>query len=58
VAGNAVLLDDTEVPPGAVALGIPATIRAGRARPGLGTTKAAHYVEQARRYRRDLRRIG
>jgi carbonic anhydrase/acetyltransferase-like protein (isoleucine patch superfamily) len=58
VAGNAVLLDDMEVPPGALAIGIPATIRAGAARPGMGTTGAGHYVDEGRRYRQELRRIG
>jgi carbonic anhydrase/acetyltransferase-like protein (isoleucine patch superfamily) len=58
VAGNAVVLDDMEVPAGALAVGVPAQIRAGGAKAGMGTTGAQWYVESARRYRKDLRRIG
>jgi carbonic anhydrase/acetyltransferase-like protein (isoleucine patch superfamily) len=58
VAGNAVVLDDTEVPAGALAVGIPAQIRVGGARPGMGAAGSRSYVETARRYRADLRRIG
>jgi serine acetyltransferase len=58
VAGNAVVLDDTDVPAGALAVGIPARIRAGGARPGMGATGSRFYVETSRRYREELRRIG
>ena len=58
VAGNAVLLDDTVVPPGALVTGTPGRIRPGAARPELAAAGAAHYVEEARRYMRDLRRVG
>jgi carbonic anhydrase/acetyltransferase-like protein (isoleucine patch superfamily) len=57
VAGNAVVLDDTEVPAGALALGVPVKIRPGAAREGLGTGGSRWYVEEARRYRREMRRI-
>jgi carbonic anhydrase/acetyltransferase-like protein (isoleucine patch superfamily) len=57
VAGNAVVLDDTEVPPGALALGVPVKIRLGAAREGMGSGGARWYVEEARRYRQELRRI-
>ena len=58
VAGNAVVLDDTDVPAGALAIGVPAQIRTGAARPGMGTTGSRFYVDTARRYREELRRIG
>jgi carbonic anhydrase/acetyltransferase-like protein (isoleucine patch superfamily) len=57
VAGNAVVLDGTEVPAGALAVGTPATVKEGRARPDMGRTGARHYVAEAARYRRELRRI-
>jgi carbonic anhydrase/acetyltransferase-like protein (isoleucine patch superfamily) len=57
VAGNAVVLDDTDIPPGALAVGTPARIRPGAARPEMAVSGAAHYVEAARRYRKELRRI-
>ena len=58
VAGNAVVLDNTEVPAGALAVGVPAQIRLGGARLGMGAVGSQWYVEAGRRYRRDLRRIG
>jgi carbonic anhydrase/acetyltransferase-like protein (isoleucine patch superfamily) len=58
VAANAVVLDDTEVPSGAIAVGIPATIKPGRARPELISHGTRTYVERADRFRRELRRIG
>ena len=57
VAGNATVLDDTDVPAGALAVGVPATIRLGAARDGMGAGGARWYVEESRRYLRDLRRI-
>ena len=57
VAANAVVLDDTEVPSGAIAVGIPATIKLGRARPEMITEGVESYVARARRYRAGLRRI-
>jgi len=58
VAGNAVVLDNTDVPAGALAVGVPAQIRLGGARPEMGAAGSRWYVEAAHRYRRDLRRIG
>jgi carbonic anhydrase/acetyltransferase-like protein (isoleucine patch superfamily) len=58
VAGNAVVLNNTDVPAGALALGVPARVRPGAAREGMGHVGARYYVEEGRRYRRDLRRIG
>lgn len=57
VAANAVVLNGTEVPSGAVAMGIPATIRLGAARTEEIERSAQNYVERARRYRDELRRI-
>jgi carbonic anhydrase/acetyltransferase-like protein (isoleucine patch superfamily) len=57
VAGNAVVLDGMEVPAGALAVGVPATIRPGAARQGMAAGGARWYVDEARRYRQDLRRI-
>jgi len=58
VAANAVVLDDTEVPTGALAVGVPATIKAGRAHPGRARDGAQIYVRRAEHYRQHLRRIG
>ena len=58
VAGPATVLDDTIVPPGALAVGTPATIRPGAAREGMALMGARYYVDEGRRYRTALRRIG
>jgi carbonic anhydrase/acetyltransferase-like protein (isoleucine patch superfamily) len=58
VAGNAVILDDVEVPPGALAVGIPAKIRPGAARRGMAEGGARWYVDEGRRYLKEMRRIG
>jgi carbonic anhydrase/acetyltransferase-like protein (isoleucine patch superfamily) len=58
VAANAVVLNDTEVPPGALAVGTPASIKPGRARADDIVEGVASYLEKTRRYRRELRRIG
>jgi carbonic anhydrase/acetyltransferase-like protein (isoleucine patch superfamily) len=57
VAANAVVLNDTEVPSGAIAVGIPATIKAGRARQADIDQGVASYLDRTARYQRDLRRI-
>ena len=57
VAANAVVLNDTEVPAGAIAVGVPAVIKPGRADAALVAHVVATYVERAKRFRRDLRRI-
>ena len=56
-AANAVVLNDTEVPSGALAVGIPATIKPGRARPSDIAHSAQSYVDRAVRFRAQLRRI-
>jgi carbonic anhydrase/acetyltransferase-like protein (isoleucine patch superfamily) len=58
VAGNCVVLDDTHVPPGALARGVPATITEGAAKPAMAESGARWYVENSRRYLREMRRIG
>jgi carbonic anhydrase/acetyltransferase-like protein (isoleucine patch superfamily) len=58
VAANAVVLDDMEVPPGALAVGAPATMKLGKARPDDIARAAAIYVDKAQRFRRELRRVG
>jgi carbonic anhydrase/acetyltransferase-like protein (isoleucine patch superfamily) len=58
IAANAVVLDGTDVPAGALALGVPAKIREGAADPERITDGTASYVPRAQRYRHELRRIG
>jgi|SRR5687768_9270287 len=57
VAANAVVLDDTEVPSGAVAVGIPAVVKPGRARPEMIASGVQSYLRRLERYREGLRRI-
>lgn len=57
VAANAVVLDDTEVPSGSLAVGTPAAIKPGRARPEMIARGAAVYAVRAMKYRAELRRI-
>ena len=57
VAANAVVLNDTEVPAGALAVGTPATIKEGRARREDIVAGAEEYVKRAAQYRDELRRL-
>ncbi len=57
VAANAVVLNDMEVPSGAVALGVPAKMREGMADADDIAHGAATYRERARHYRDALRRL-
>ncbi len=57
VAANAVVLNDTEVPTGAIAVGTPATIKEGRARPEEIELASQEYVRRAAQYRTELRRL-
>jgi carbonic anhydrase/acetyltransferase-like protein (isoleucine patch superfamily) len=57
VAANSVVLYDVDVPPGALAVGAPATIKPGRARSADIARGVGTYVERAERFRRSLRRI-
>lgn len=58
VGSGAVVTNGTQVPPGALAIGIPATIKEGAADRGLIEYAAASYVRRAHRYPAELRRIG
>ena len=57
VGANAVVTNRMVVPSGAMALGIPATIREAGVDPELIRLNADNYVERGRRYLRDLRRL-
>lgn len=57
VAANSVVLNDVEVPSRAIAAGSPAAIKLDRAKHDLITMSAEAYVERARRFRTDLRRL-
>lgn len=57
VAANSVVLNDMVVPPGALAVGSPATMKEGRARGADIALGAKSYVARGSRFRRDLRRI-
>ncbi|MGH9271856.1 MAG: gamma carbonic anhydrase family protein [Ilumatobacteraceae bacterium] len=57
VGANAVVLNDVDIPPGALAVGAPATIKPGRARPDDIADSVAIYVARAKRYRAELRLI-
>jgi carbonic anhydrase/acetyltransferase-like protein (isoleucine patch superfamily) len=58
VGANAVVPNNMVVPPGALALGIPATIREGASNVGLIRLSAAEYVRNGKRYRASLRQVG
>jgi len=57
IAANTVVLNGTRVPTGAVAAGVPAVIREGKARPELITEGVEAYVERAARFAHELRRL-
>jgi carbonic anhydrase/acetyltransferase-like protein (isoleucine patch superfamily) len=57
VAANSVVLNDVDVPSGALAAGSPAAIKPGRADLGLIRNSAAAYVERIEQYRTSLRRL-
>lgn len=57
VGANAVVPNNMEVPTGAMALGIPATIKEGAVKPGFVEMAAQLYVWNASRYKNELRRI-
>lgn len=58
VAANSVVLNDTDVPSGALAVGTPATIKLGRARIEDVRSGVESYLRRAESYRSSLRRIG
>jgi carbonic anhydrase/acetyltransferase-like protein (isoleucine patch superfamily) len=57
VAANSVVLNDIDVPSGALAAGSPAVIKSGRADIELIRNSAAAYVERIEQYRTSLRRL-
>jgi carbonic anhydrase/acetyltransferase-like protein (isoleucine patch superfamily) len=58
VGANAVVTNGMKVPPGTMALGVPAKIRPGPDdQPAFIKMNAANYVERGQWYRKDLRRI-
>ncbi len=57
VGANAVVTNDTEVPGGAMALGIPAKIRPDCVSPEMISYGVEAYVERAGKYRDGLRRL-
>ena len=57
VAANSVVLNDVEVPSGALAAGSPAVIKPDRADVELIRSSAAAYVERLAQYRTSLRRL-
>ena len=54
VGANAVVPNGMQVPPGALALGVPATIRPDRSDLVLIQLSAAEYVANGRRYKESL----
>jgi carbonic anhydrase/acetyltransferase-like protein (isoleucine patch superfamily) len=57
VAAGAVLPPRTQVPPLAMAVGVPATIRPDAVQPGAYAGAASGYADRGRRYAADLRRL-
>jgi carbonic anhydrase/acetyltransferase-like protein (isoleucine patch superfamily) len=57
VGANAVVTNGTEVPSGAMALGVPAVIKQGVVPEGHVDLPVSVYVDNGRRYASDLRRI-
>jgi carbonic anhydrase/acetyltransferase-like protein (isoleucine patch superfamily) len=57
VGANAVVPNRMVVPAGALALGVPATLRPGASDIGLIDLSAEEYVRNARRFREELRRL-
>jgi carbonic anhydrase/acetyltransferase-like protein (isoleucine patch superfamily) len=57
VGASALVPNKMVVPPGSMALGVPASIREGAADIEMIRLSAEEYVENGQRYRRDLRRL-
>ena len=57
VGSGAVVLDGTEIPPQALAIGVPARIRPGGAADAMLVSAAQSYVRRGPRYKSDLRRL-
>ncbi len=58
VGAGAVVPNGVEVPAGAMALGVPAKIRPDAVKPGEFARGVQEYVDNAARYREELRRLG
>ena len=58
VGANAVVPNRMVVPPGALALGVPAKVFEGRSDVRMNQMSATEYVTNAKRYRASLRRVG
>ncbi|HUC04995.1 MAG TPA: gamma carbonic anhydrase family protein [Acidimicrobiales bacterium] len=57
VGANAVVPNRMEIPPGALAVGVPAVIREGKSNLAMIQFSAAEYVSNGKRYRTSLRRL-
>jgi len=57
VAANSVVLNDTEVPTGAIAVGSPVSLKLNRVRRELITEGVENYLERAARFAAELRRV-
>ncbi|MST33634.1 gamma carbonic anhydrase family protein [Acidimicrobiaceae bacterium USS-CC1] len=57
VGAGAVVTNDLVVPPGALAVGVPAQVKEGRSNPAMIEQSAAIYVDNTARFRRGLRRL-
>lgn len=57
VGAGAVVLDGTEIPPGAMAIGVPARIRTGAVDGAMLVDAAQSYARRGPRYRAELRRV-
>lgn len=58
VGAQALVTNDTQVPSGAMALGVPAKVRPDMVKPGAFDDAVGVYVRNAHWYNADLRRIG
>jgi carbonic anhydrase/acetyltransferase-like protein (isoleucine patch superfamily) len=57
VATNAVVTNRMAVPPGAIAMGVPAKIREGASDPEQNFRDAQNYVDRGKRFRAQMRRV-
>lgn len=58
VAAGALVREDFKVPPGSLAVGVPAKVRELQRPEGWIDSSVQHYLHTARRFRTELRRIG
>jgi carbonic anhydrase/acetyltransferase-like protein (isoleucine patch superfamily) len=57
VGANAVVPDGVDIPPGALAVGVPAVVKPGRSQPDYIRVAVGEYITNGRRYRSELRRL-